>query len=240
MTSPVKLPNFVIIGTDTNVGKTVVSFLLMKALFDRGHNPFYLKPYQTGCEDIYDKDCDAKFIYENIPQLQGKDWEESVSYCFKEPKAPYFASLNENAAIGEEKVFNTIEAKGQVNNPVVIEMSGGIMVPITKKLLNLDLLKKMDAVPILAARGGLGTINHTLLTLELLSQSGIHNSEVVFIDRKGEETSQNMLAENMRAVEMFTGKNVKGLIEPISDFANVNEKVSLPIESILDAYMAQG
>lgn len=236
MSSLAKLPNFVVIGTDTNIGKTVVSFLFMKVLFDRGYTPFYLKPYQTGCKDIYDEDCDAKFIYENIPQLKGKDWDESVSYCLEEPKAPYFASINENAVIGEEKVFNTIAAKGEIHNPVVVEMSGGIMVPIIKNRLNLDLLKKMDAVPILAARGGLGTINHTLMTLELLKQSGIHNVEVLFIDRKGEETCPNMLVENMKAVEMFTGKKVEGLIEPISDFSNVDSKQVQSIERILDRH----
>lgn len=239
MTSQSKLPNFVIIGTDTNVGKTVVSFLLMKTLFDKGYNPFYLKPYQTGCENVYDTDCDAKFIYENVPQLKGKDWEASVCYCLQEPKAPYFASINENAVIGDEKIYETIEERQQNYNPVVIEMAGGVMVPITRNLMNLDLLKKMDAVPVLAARGGLGTINHTLLTLEVLKQNGIHNVEVIFINQKDAEITQNMLAENMKAVEMFAGKEVQGFIDPISDFSDIDPKNLRAFEKIIARHSSQ-
>lgn len=231
-----KLPNFIILGTDTNVGKTVGSLLLMRTLFEKGYDPFYLKPYQTGCRDIYDTDCDAKFIYENTPQLQGKDWAESVSYCLKEPKAPYFAALNEKKTVGDEKVFESLQAQSQRHHPLVIEMSGGLLVPITREMTNLDLLKQIQAVPILIARAGLGTINHTLMTLELLSLSGIKNTEVLFIDAPKDSTDPGMVRENMEAIQLFGGKTVRGMIPPISDFSHLSQKAVQPIHELLTAY----
>ena len=90
---------YFVLGTDTGVGKTVLSLLLMRFCYQRGDRPFYIKPLQTGCRSPYDTDSDARFVYEHVEALKGKDPAESVIYCFKNPKAPYFAARDE----GKEK-----------------------------------------------------------------------------------------------------------------------------------------
>ena len=92
------VPDLFIVGTDTGVGKTVTSLLLMQYFYGLGKTPFYLKPFQTGCKDPYDKESDARFIYKNVRELQKKDPSDSVIYCFDKPKAPFFAARNRVSA----------------------------------------------------------------------------------------------------------------------------------------------
>lgn len=68
-----------ITGTDTDAGKTVVSLVIMKYLFAKKQNPLYIKPFQTGCIDADSPDSDAKFIYDNIPQLHKSDPAQSIT-----------------------------------------------------------------------------------------------------------------------------------------------------------------
>src|SRR4030042_3873426 len=93
------MDNIFVAGTDTGVGKTVLSLLLMQFFSARGDRPFYLKPLQTGCKDPLDRDSDAAFVYRHVASLKGKDPAESAIYCFRNPKAPYFAARDEGRVI---------------------------------------------------------------------------------------------------------------------------------------------
>ena len=80
-----RIPDLFITGTDTGAGKTVLSLLLMQYLYSKGADPFYLKPFQTGCKNAYDTDSDARFIYSHVSQLKGKDPAGSVHLCGQGP-----------------------------------------------------------------------------------------------------------------------------------------------------------
>ena len=209
-----------VIGTDTGVGKTVLSLLLMQFFYANGHMPFYLKPIQTGCSDPYDKDSDAKFIYKHVKQLAKKDPADSIVYCFREPKAPYFASRNEGKHIDVTAIRDTLDKKSRIYSPVIIEAAGGLFVPVNENTLIIDLIKITGAQPIIAARAGLGTINHTLLTIEALHKRNIQPVGIVFIDAGEKPTPQDMISENIEAVEGFSGIKVAGVIGRIKDFSN--------------------
>lgn len=209
-----------IVGTDTGIGKTVLSFLIVNWLFKKGMSPFYLKPFQTGCRDPYDRDSDAKFVYDNTPELNGKDPADSVCYCFKNPKAPFFAARDEGAVVDVKNVLDLIAEKAEHSSPLVIEGAGGVFVPVDKTHRIIDVLKKSGAQPVLAARAGLGTINHTLLTLEALKRCGVPEPGIVFIDQGGDPAPEGMIRENMEAVESFSGVAVSGLIGRIDDFVS--------------------
>ncbi len=209
-----------VVGTDTSVGKTVLSLLLMQFFYANGHMPFYLKPVQTGCSDPYDKDSDARFIYKHVKQLTNKDAADSVVYCFREPKAPYFASRNEGKHIDVTAIRDTLDKKSRIYSPVIIEAAGGLFVPVNENTLIIDLIKITGAQPIIAARAGLGTINHTLLTIEALHKRNIQPVGIVFIDAGEKPTPQDMISENIEAVEGFSGIKVAGVIGRIKDFSN--------------------
>jgi len=225
---------FFVAGTDTGVGKTVLSLLMMQFFYDRGENPFYIKPLQTGCMDPYDTDSDAKFIYENVEALQGKDPADSMLYCFRNPKAPYFAARDE----GKEKDIDVTEiqafadSKSQSYNPVILEGAGGLFVPVDEKVLMIDLIQLTGARPIIAARAGLGTINHTILTIEALKGRGVESFGIVLMDSGEMPTPREMIDENMEAIETVSGAEVAGVINRINDFSNPGEECYSVLERI--------
>ncbi len=219
-------------GTDTGVGKTVLSLLLMQFFYANGCIPFYVKPIQTGCSDPYDKDSDAKFIYKHVGRLTKKDPADSIIYCFREPKAPYFASRNEGKTIELKVIQNALDKKSRIYSPVIIEAAGGLLVPVNENTLMIDLIKMTGAKPIIASRAELGTINHTLLTIEALHKRDIQPAGVVFIDAGEKPAPQDMINENIEAVESYSGIKVAGVISKIKNFSNPEKEYYQPIERI--------
>ncbi|RLC27138.1 MAG: dethiobiotin synthase [Deltaproteobacteria bacterium] len=227
-----KTDNIFVIGTDTEVGKTVLSLLLMQFFYANGCIPFYIKPIQTGCSDPYDKDSDARFIYKHVEQLTKKNPADSIVYCFREPKAPYFASRNEGETIELKAIQNALDKKSRIYSPVIIEAAGGLLVPVNENTLMIDLIKMTGAKPIIASRAGLGTINHTLLTIEALYKKHIKPLGVVFIDAGEKPAPQDMISENIEAVENYSNIKVAGVISRIKDFSNPEKEYYQPIERI--------
>lgn len=219
-----QLDRLFITGTDTGVGKTVLSLLLMDYFYSKGKEPFYIKPVQTGCTDPYSQDSDSRFIYEHIGALRGKDAARSVIYCFTNPKAPYFAARDEGRKIDLSVIAQFVDEKSSSHSPLIIEGAGGLFVPVCEGILMVDLVGMLGAKPILAARAGLGTINHTLLSLESLYRRGIEPAGVVFLDGGKTATPPDMIEENMEAVERVSGLKVCGVIGYVEDFSNLSKK----------------
>ncbi|MDL1964602.1 MAG: dethiobiotin synthase [Deltaproteobacteria bacterium] len=227
-----KTDNIFVIGTDTGVGKTVLSLLLMQFFYANGCSPFYIKPIQTGCSDPYDKDSDAMFIYKHVKQLTNKDPADSIVYCFREPKAPYFASRNEGKTIVLRVIQDALDKMSQSQSPVIMEGAGGLLVPVNEETLMIDLVKMTGAKPIVAAHAGLGTINNTLLTIEALYKRDIQPGGIVFIDGGEKPAPQDMISENIEAVESYSGIKVAGVIGKIKNFSNPEKKCYQFIERI--------
>ena len=214
------MDNFFIAGTDTGVGKTVLSLLVMRYFYRNGFTPFYLKPFQTGCDDPYDRESDAKFIYSNIDVLKEKDPAESVVYCFKNPKAPWFACRDMGKQVDLKTIMKIFEEKSREFCPVIMEAAGGLLVPVTENFLMIDMIKLSGAKIILAARSGLGTINHTLLSIEALRKRDMALAGIVFMNADDITASAEVIPENMEAVRQFSGIQVAGVINRIDDFSS--------------------
>ena len=222
------MDNICVAGTDTGVGKTVLSLLLMQFFLARGLRPFYLKPLQTGCQDAHAPDSDAAFIYHHVAALKDKNPAASVLYCFPNPKAPFFAARDTDQEINLAVIGAAVAEKGRTHAPLIIEAAGGLLVPVADKTLMVDMISKTGAKVVLAARAGLGTINHTLLSVEALRTRKIEPLGIVFIDQAG--TPTEMIAENMEAVQKFSGINVAGVIGKIQDFDQPPEGCYHPLE----------
>ena len=214
-----KIENLFVVGTDTGVGKTVLALLMMQFFFAKGYNPFYLKPVQTGCKDADDADSDAGFIYRHVEPLKGKEPAESVIYCFKNPKAPLYAANDEGKSIDLSKIERVVSKKAKAHFPVVIEGAGGVLVPVAGKKLIIDIISLVNGTPVIAARAGLGTINHTLLTIEAIEKRGLKPLGIVFIDAGEIETPPEMIRENKSAIEDISGIQVAGVVRRIHDFS---------------------
>ena len=149
--------SLVVCGTDTDIGKTIISSLLVQGL-----NGVYWKPIQSGLEEI----SDTKRIC-TLLDLPKERWIPEV-YKFKAAVSPHWAAEKESKSIDPNLL--TVPS---INSPLIIETAGGLMVPINRKFLQIDLLKKWGLPIVLVARSGLGTLNHTLLSIEALRKRNI-------------------------------------------------------------------
>jgi dethiobiotin synthetase len=189
-----KMPEKLFItGTDTGVGKTVVSAILMAGL-----NGYYWKPIQSGLEEM----SDTQWVQENTG-LPGTHFFKET-YRLTQPLSPHAAALQDGVRI-ELDAFKipTPPEPGHL----IIEGAGGVMVPLNEKDLMTDIIKKLDAPVLLVCRSSLGTINHTLLSLEQLRREGIEIFGVVM------NGPRNL--ENRKAIEHFGRIRVLAEIEPL-------------------------
>ncbi|WP_269621813.1 dethiobiotin synthase [Prochlorococcus marinus] len=147
----------IVCGTDTDIGKTVVSSLLVQGL-----DAMYWKPIQSGLENGGDTNTVRTLL--NLT----KDRLIPEKYRFKAAVSPHWAAEQENTIIKHKNIILP-----SVKKTLIIEMAGGVMVPLTRKYLQIDLLKNWMLPVILVARSGLGTLNHTLLTIEALKKRNI-------------------------------------------------------------------
>ncbi|NDD44405.1 dethiobiotin synthase [Synechococcus sp. HK01-R] len=151
-------PRLVVCGTDTDVGKTVVSALLVQGLEAR-----YWKPVQSGLEQGGDRDWLV-----NLLHLPPERWLPEA-YAFQAPVSPHWAAEMENQEIDPER----LSPPNQDQCPLVIETAGGLHVPLTRTWRQIDQLERWQLPVLLVARSGLGTLNHSLLSLEALNRRSI-------------------------------------------------------------------
>jgi dethiobiotin synthetase len=227
------VPDLFISGTDTGVGKSVVALLTMQFLFAKGRRPFYLKLFQTGCDHPGDVRGDAKFIYDHTETLAGRDPCGSVIFCHRSPRAPYYAAENARERIDLTLVHDRVAEKRQTFSPLVIEGAGGLLVPVTREKMVVDVIKELECRLLLVARAGLGTINHTLLSLEAARRRQIEPLGVVLVDAGQPPAEQDLVDENIDAIQRFGGVPVAGVIGRLADFRRPPDSVCGIIERML-------
>lgn len=168
---------FFITGTDTNVGKTVLSALLVAAL-----DAVYWKPIQTGAVEGTDRDTVMRLA--EIPAAQAAP----EGYIFDPPVSPHLAAEAAGVAIR----LDTLRKPAAAPRPLVIEGAGGILVPINDTELMLDLARRLGAPVIVASRTALGTINHTLLTMRALRSANVPVVGVVMIGPRNRDNERSI------------------------------------------------
>ena len=165
----VETPIF-ITGIGTEIGKTVVSAIIVEAL-----NADYWKPIQAGMEEASDNEK-VKMLVSNPATLF-----YSEIYKLKLPASPHIAARQESERIDLDKIkarFNQISSKN-----LVIEGAGGLMVPLNEQEFIIDLIEKLQAKVILVSRNYLGSINHSLVTAALCKQRKLDVIGWVFNDQ---------------------------------------------------------
>ncbi len=168
---------FVVAGTDTGIGKTVFSAALTGAL-----DGYYWKPVQAGLEDETDSDA--------LRRLSGLPRERVLpeAYRLKLPASPHIAAAREGVVIERARLSPPACA-----GPLVIEGAGGLLAPLSLDLQQIDLFAAWGLPVILCARTVLGTINHTLLSLEAMARRGMAVSGVAFIGDPSEDAERTIV-----------------------------------------------
>lgn len=184
-------------GTDTGVGKTLVSALLCAAL-----EGVYWKPIQTGATE----DSDRRTVME-LAEL-GAERTLPESYVFDPPVSPHLAAERAGATID----LGTIRRPaGKLPGPLIVEGAGGVMVPVNGTEFVLDLMRRLALPVVLVARSALGTINHSVLTLRALQGAGLEVKGVVVVGTPN--------ADNERAIERYGCAPVIGRV-PLLEVIN--------------------
>ncbi len=175
-------------GTDTGVGKTVVtcalaSFSALRKKLKVG----VMKPLEAGClpccKDLLSRDALM------LKEASGSSNELSLinPYCFESPLAPETASELEHVDVDLELLDRSYDQLKAGHQILFIEGAGGVLVPIARNFFYLDLMKRWGTRALIVARLALGTINHTLLTCACLKRAGVSIAGVILNDSEGKE-----------------------------------------------------
>ena len=158
-----------ITGIDTDSGKSIVTGLIAKYLLDKQEMVITQKYVQTGCLDIADdillhrKLMGIELLDEDIRQL-------TCSYLFKHPASPHLAAELETIRINPQLFTDATRILEKEFKYILMEGAGGLMVPLNSDTLLIDYIQQQDYPIILVSSSKLGSINHTLLSLEILKK----------------------------------------------------------------------
>jgi dethiobiotin synthetase len=173
-------------GTDTGAGKTFVTAALARRARAAGKRVFAFKPIETGCDVVNGRLAGAD---QELISAAAGDWQTGALrgvYQLVNPVAPYVAAQLESLQLDLGRIIEV--ANSVVDADVVlIEGAGGWRVPITEHEDMSSLAKRLDVEVVIAARGGLGTINHSLLTIEAVERDGLKIAAVVLSRRPDED-----------------------------------------------------
>lgn len=202
-------------GSDTGVGKTLVSALLLHGL-----DAYYWKPVQSGGKSVNvgtkepSGACDLKA---GSQDLSDSAWLRSTGipaerifperFLLSEPLSPHLAARLDGLQI---ELSDFSFPPSSLNKPLVVEGAGGLLVPLNDKDFLIDLILQLNIPVILVTRSSLGTINHTLLSLEALRNRG---AEIFGVVMNGEANHENRLA-----IEKYGKVEVLAEIPPLHDF----------------------
>jgi dethiobiotin synthase len=177
---------YIVAGTDTGIGKTTVAAMLTLAL-----DAVYWKPIQSGITDGTDR-----LHLQALTQLPN-DRFLPERFVLTQPLSPHRAAEIDGVEIQTEAFAVPV-----TNRTLIIEGAGGLLVPITRRTLQIDLFADWRLPLILCARTTLGTINHTLLSIEALRSRHMRLHGLIFI---GEDNP-----DNVRTIAEFSGARILG------------------------------
>jgi len=160
-------------GTDTGVGKTVITAGLLSIFRKKGYRSMAMKPFQTGAIDSEGKLSSPDALFYEFVESQKESPEVINPICMEPPAAPWVASILTKKTLDLSKVYETVGTVLPNYDLVLLEGAGGICVPIKGNFLMSDMIRDLRCPIIIVARGSLGTINHTLLTVRYAQSQGI-------------------------------------------------------------------
>jgi len=171
------IQRIMVAGIGTEVGKTVVSAILATML-----NADYWKPIQCGDESNADTTMMKKWL------VKSKHTVFEPAYSLKAPLSPHHAARLENVTISIDKI-----KLPNARRPLIIEGVGGILVPLKTNLLTIDLFAAWNCKWVIVSRNYLGSINHTLLTLEVLKKRKLPILGIIFNGEDNPDTEAAIL-----------------------------------------------
>jgi dethiobiotin synthetase len=198
-----------ITGTDTGVGKTVVTAAILAYFQHQGKKAGVMKPIETGVDNECSSpaNSDALFLMET-----GGIEDPLAEVCpirLKPAASPFQAAMIENRSIQPETILSAYEKLSGQYDWMLVEGIGGVQVPITRDYGMVELMRDLGLPAVVVVRYQLGTLNHTLLTLDTLKQNGIPVKGIIF-NRTGPQAPDAIEQDQPRLIEELSGAKVLG------------------------------
>ena len=190
---------FFVTGTDTGIGKTLISAILLQGL-----QTCYYKPVQSGTEEETDT-----ALVKRLTNLADSHF-LAETYCTKTPCSPHLSARIDGITID---IDNIIAQTNAYRGRLIVEGAGGLYVPLNDTDFMLNLMQRLNYPIILVASSGLGTINHTLLSIQAIQTAGLNLLGVIM--------SGTSNVENRKAIETYGQTAVFAEIPQLTDFSSV-------------------
>lgn len=212
-----------IAGTDTEIGKTMITASLAATILHRNMNIGVWKPVQSGAR-ADDIDSDA-FLIQSLSGLED-DTHEIAPLSFVEPVTPHLAAIREGIILTLPGIMQAGAPLFARHKHLLVEGAGGLLAPLTDTRMGIDLIKQIGFPVLLVAHGGLGTINHTLLSLEALRTRGIPILGVI-LNQTEAHLSMKEMRKNADYIEDFGKVQVLGLFPYLSEPFNKKQLIEV-------------
>lgn len=187
-------------GTDTGVGKTIIAGGIAGALRDRGIDVGVMKPVESGCMVVEGRKIPSDALFLKVMAGINDPIELINSYSLEKPLAPSVTAEREGIEIDTDKILSDYKKLKKRHKFLIVEGVGGLMVPIKKGFFVSDLIRLMKLPILVVIRANLGTINHTLLTVNhanhlKISVFGVIINHLSKDDGLAEKTNPGVLKE---------------------------------------------
>lgn len=209
------MPSLFITGTDTAVGKSIVTAGLSAFLRKQGIDCGVMKPVESGCVKGSQK-SDAYYLKSISGVSDSLD--EINCYTFKAPLAPGVAAKKEKRLISFSKIAQAYQRLVAKHESVLVEGAGGLLVPLSEKKSIVDLISYLNLPVLLVGRLGLGTLNHSLLSLEYLKARKIKIAGIVLNTNSLQQDES--AKSNLKILTRWTQVLVWGKINYLNDTQN--------------------
>ena len=202
------MSNLIVTGTDTGIGKTVFAAALAGAL-----GAAYWKPIQSGLEDGADADTVVSLgVTRVLPE----------AYRLTQPLSPHRAAELDGVTIDPARL-----TPPSIDGALVVEGAGGVLVPVTRELLFADLFARWALPVVLVSWTGLGTINHSLLSIEALRARGVPILGVAFVGDANEDNEATIAAigrvKRLGRLPILDPLDATGLREAFADHFRIED-----------------
>lgn len=211
---------YFVAGTDTNVGKTTVSAALLSAATLRGLRTGCMKPAESGC--LLSED--GELVPQDAVQLLrasnlGQSLEEVCAFRLRAPLAPGVAAQQEGIQICLEQIGLLFAALVRRRPDfVLVEGAGGMLVPLSPGKLVIDIASHLQLPVLIVGRPGLGTINHTLLSIEAAKSRQLRVAGFLFSNPE-EGSFADIVASNAEQIRLYSGVPYLGCLPKVMSWS---------------------
>lgn len=199
------MPVYFISGIDTDAGKSIVTGVIARTLLQKGVKVITQKFIQTGCRGISEDILKHREIMGIEPQEVDKQG-TTCPYVMTYPASPHLAAEIDGVEIDTEKIYLATQELSRQYEMILLEGAGGLYVPVNKYYMTIDYIQEYDYPLILVTSSKLGSINHTLMSLELCRLRGIDVRYVVYNDFPNE--SEIIKNDSIKVVREYLDKYI--------------------------------